>query len=75
MIQASDQGGSYPRPQLVHAAHHPVVWYRIEVTAADLIAAGLGSHGDVLLVHFSAADRTSLTRHTHTPEHMCVLHI
>jgi len=35
---------------------HPVVWYRREVTAADLSAAGLGVQGTRLLVHFGAVD-------------------
>lgn len=39
--------------------YHPVVWYRIEVTADDLAAAGLGRQGDVLLLHFGAVDHTA----------------
>jgi hypothetical protein len=35
---------------------HPVVWYRREVTAADLTAAGFGVQGERLLVHFGAVD-------------------
>src|SRR3954466_7363285 len=35
---------------------HSVVWYRRELTAADLAAAGWGVQGDRLLIHFAAVD-------------------
>jgi beta-galactosidase/beta-glucuronidase len=35
---------------------HPVVWYRREITEADVAAAGLGLQGDRLLLHFGAVD-------------------
>src|SRR3954470_5338701 len=35
---------------------HPVVWYRRELTAGDLAAAGWGAQGDRLLIHFAAVD-------------------
>ncbi|WP_420111158.1 glycoside hydrolase family 2 protein [Pseudactinotalea sp.] len=39
--------------------YHPVVWYRIPLTAADLEGAGLGSQGDRLILHFGAVDYAS----------------
>lgn len=35
---------------------HPVVWYRRSITTDDVRAAGLGSQGDRLLLHFGAVD-------------------
>jgi Beta-galactosidase/beta-glucuronidase len=35
---------------------HPVVWYRIPLTDADLDAAGRGVQGDRILLHFGAVD-------------------
>ncbi len=35
---------------------HPVVWYRRAVTRSDLLAAGLGSQGGRVLLHFGAVD-------------------
>ncbi|WP_198664396.1 glycoside hydrolase family 2 protein [Jiangella endophytica] len=48
-----------PASGIGETAYHPVVWYRIEVTAGDLAAAGLGRQGDVLLLHFGAVDHTA----------------
>lgn len=110
MILASQQDGSYPRPQLVRGAHHSldgpagfayddddrglaegwqhrsdvfdreillpfapespasgigdtgyhaVVWYRIELDADALRAAGQGTQGDRLLLHFGAVDHAA----------------
>ncbi|MCL3862135.1 glycoside hydrolase family 2 protein [Actinotalea sp. K2] len=39
--------------------YHPVVWYRIEIGADDLAAAGLGAQGDDVLVHFGAVDHVA----------------
>ena len=35
---------------------HPVVWYRIPITAAHLRSAGRGIQGDRILLHFGAVD-------------------
>ena len=35
---------------------HPVVWYRIPLETADLTAAGRGSQGERMLLHFGAVD-------------------
>ncbi|MCU1585451.1 MAG: glycoside hydrolase family 2 [Microbacteriaceae bacterium] len=35
---------------------HPVVWYRRDIDADDLSAAGFGSQGDRLILHFGAVD-------------------
>lgn len=37
----------------------PVVWYRRQVTPADLAAAGLHTQGDRVLLHFGAVDHTA----------------
>jgi len=37
-------------------AYHPTVWYRREVTRADLVAAGWMTQGDRMLLHFGAVD-------------------
>lgn len=37
--------------------HHPIVWYRLTVTAEDLLRAGLGSEKPRLILHVGAADR------------------
>ena len=39
--------------------YHPVVWYRIPLTPADLQTAGLGSQGHRLILHFGAVDYTA----------------
>lgn len=110
MTPASTQDGTYPRPQLVRAAHtpldrrvgfahddedrgraegwqhrsdvfdrqillpfapespdsginetgyHPIVWYRIPLTADDLTQAGWGTQGDRLILHFGAVDHAA----------------
>ena len=45
---------------ITETGFHPVVWYRREVSEADLTAAGLGTgadaQGDRLLIHFGAVD-------------------
>jgi hypothetical protein len=106
-MQASAEGGTYPRPQLVRPDHypldvvcgfayddddrgraehwemrpeaftrslqlpfapespasgigetgyHPIVWYQIDVDRAALEAAGSGTQGETLLLHFGAVD-------------------
>ncbi|MDQ6754734.1 MAG: glycoside hydrolase family 2 [Actinomycetota bacterium] len=35
---------------------HPVIWYRREMTAADLQAAGWGQQGTRMILHFGAVD-------------------
>ena len=35
---------------------HPVVWYRREITLAELVRAGRGAQGDRILLHFGAVD-------------------
>ncbi|TDD71377.1 glycoside hydrolase family 2 [Jiangella aurantiaca] len=48
-----------PASGIGDTGYHPVVWYRIEVTADDLAASGLGRQGDTLLLHFGAVDHTA----------------
>ncbi|MDO7882425.1 glycoside hydrolase family 2 protein [Salinibacterium soli] len=38
---------------------HPVVWYRREVTATQLSAAGLGVQGERVILHVGAVDHTA----------------
>lgn len=41
---------------IAETGFHPVVWYRREVLRADLLAAGLGSQGERVVLHFGAVD-------------------
>lgn len=45
-----------PASKVGDTGFHPVVWYRREITANDLRAAGRGEQGDRVILHFGAVD-------------------
>lgn len=45
-----------PASGIGDTGYHPVVWYRLELSAADLEKAGRGSQGERLILHFGAVD-------------------
>ncbi|WP_022872185.1 glycoside hydrolase family 2 protein [Nesterenkonia alba] len=45
-----------PASGIGETGYHPVVWYRLPLTPADLTTAGWQEQGDRLLLHFGAVD-------------------